>query len=769
MRFVLRSLLRNPGFALLAVLSLAAGIGLTAALLSVAEAILLRPLPVARPGEIARIFSVSQGQPLGFVSYPDFEDFARARSVSGAIAQTQVLVAVGDPPRVSSRVLLGLAVTANYFDVLGVPAAIGRTFRPGESRDAVVVVAHSFWQSQFGADRTIIGRVIQMGGAAFQVIGVAPENFGLDRFSHEQFYVPMGAYQSGLLPSAGHPLEDRSRRFLTVYVRAQPGARAEIPAIASRLEREYPESNRGRRAIVLSEFEARMRGDRTMPALTGLLAAVAALIALIACANLAGLLMLRNEARSREIAIKIAVGATRLRLFRERLMESALLAAVGASLGAAIAWTAAQLLASFATLPTDMPFSIAPRIDARVVMLLALATAAIGACAPSIKPRNSSRWRSAVVATEIAMATAMTVIGGMLLESIVAAGRIDLGYRTGHVLVMALDPAQVRYPEIKTRALYDQLLQRIPQLPGVRAAALAQSIPLGYTGAQRQIEIEGEEAARDRDRLSCWMNLATSGYFELLRMPVIAGRAFDDRDTAQSPPVAIVNQALARLFPGPAIGRRMRINGRSVEVVGIVRTAKYFTVGESPKPYFYLPYSQNYASRMVLHVETIGSPSKAAPAVIAAIRSLDASQPVSEIRALDDYFSKGAMFTARLGVRVMSVVSLCALLLAMAGLYGVVSQMVARRKREIGIRMALGARPGRVVALVAGHAAKLAAIGIATGFAAARLASRFVPGRMKPSVLLATAILILAATIVACLIPARRACSIDPSVALREQ
>lgn len=376
-------------------------------------------------------------------------------------------------------------------------------------------------------------------------------------------------------------------------------------------------------------------------------------------------------------------------------------------------------------------------------------------------------------AFEIAMATAMTVIGGMLLESILAAGGIDLGYRTGHVLVMALDPAQVRYPEIKTRALYDQLLERIPQLPGVKAAALAQSIPLGYTGAQRQIEIEGEDAARDQDRLSCWMNLATPGYFELLRMPLIAGRAFDDRDTAQSPPVAIVNRALASLFPGPAIGRRMRIDGRSVEVVGIVRTAKYFTLGESPKPYFYLPYSQNYASRMVLHVETVGRPSNAAPAVIAAIRSLDASQPVSDIRALDEYFSKGTMFSARLGVRVMSVVALCALLLSMAGLHSVVSQMVARRKREIGIRMALGARPGRVVALVAGHAAKLAAIGIAAGFVASRLASRFVAGPLSgamPSwIFPAAAILILAASIVACLIPARRACSIDPSVALREE
>ena len=312
---------------------------------------------------------------------------------------------------------MGLAVTANYFDLLGVPAQLGRTFRRSESRDAVVVLAYSFWESQFGADRSVIGRPLHMGGANFQVIGIAPENFGLERFTHEQFYVPIGVYEAGLLPSTGHPLEDRSKRFLSIYARASDQARAEIPVIATRLEREYPESNHGRRAVVLTEFEARMRGDRTMPALTGLLAAVAVLISGIACANLTALLMLRREARAREIAIKIAIGASRLRLLREAVLESALLSGIGASLGAAIAWTGARLLASLATLPTDMPFSISPRIDARVVILLAAAAAMISGCAPSIVPRNANRWRSAVVAIEVALATAMTVIGGMLFKT----------------------------------------------------------------------------------------------------------------------------------------------------------------------------------------------------------------------------------------------------------------------------------------------------------------------------------------------------------------
>ena len=763
MRFALRSLLRNPGFTLLAVASLAAGIGLTTVLSSLAGAILLRPLPVARPSEILRIFTVSQGQPLGFVSYPDFLDFSRAPSIRRAVAQTQVLVAVGDPPRIS----MGLAVTDNYFDALGVPAVIGRAFRPDESRQPVVVLAYSFWESQFAADPAIAGRILKMGGESFRVIGVAPENFGLERFAHEQFYVPMGAYEAGWLPSTGHPLEDRSRRFLNVYVRGSAAARSEIPGIAARLERAYPESNRGRRAIVLTEFETRLRSDQTMPALTVLLVLMAALIGVIAATNLAGLLMLRRAGRSREVAIKIAIGATRFRLLRENLLESALLSAMGALLGAALAFLAGRMLASFATLPTDMPFSIAPRVDARIVSGLA-AMAAVCGWTPSLQPRYANRWRGTVVALEIAVATAMTVIGGLLLHAILASGRIDLGYRTDHVLTLALDPAQARYNATATRSFYDQLLDRVQTIPGVKSAALAQSIPLGYTGAQRSIAIEGREAGRDQERLSCWMNLVTPGYFELIRMPVVAGRTFDRRDTSASPPVAIINEALAKWFPGSPIGRRMRVDNRTVEIVGLVRTARYFNLGESPKPYFYLPYSQNYASRMVLHVETAADPSKSAPAVIAAIRSLDASQPVSEVRALGDYFSKGAMFSARLGARVMSAIAVCGLLLAMAGLYGILSQTVTSRKREIGIRMALGARPAAVIVLVAWQAATLAAVGIAAGLASAGLASRFVPGEKALWIFAVSAVLILAASIAACLAPARRACLVDPVVALRE-
>ncbi len=765
MRFAVRSLLRNPAFTLLALASLAAGIGLTTVLSSLAGAILLRPLPVARPSEILRIFTVSQGQPLGFVSYFDFLDFARARSVSRAVAQTQVLVAVGDPPRIS----MGLAVTADYFDALGVSAVIGRTFRPDESRQAVVVLAYSFWESQFGADPSIPGHILKMGGASFQIIGVAPQNFSLERFAHEQFYVPIGAYEAGWLPSTGHPLEDRSRRFLSVYARASSAARSEIPGIAARLEREFPESNRGRRAVVLTEFETRLRTDRTMPALTALLILVAALIAVIVAANLSALLMLRRTGRSHEIAVKIAIGATRLRLLREALMESALLAATGALLGAALASSALRLLASFATLPTDMPFSIAPRIDVRVVIGLTAALAAISGLAPGLPPRHAGWWRGAVVAAEIAVATAMTIIGALLLHAILVSQRIDLGYRTDHVLTIALDPAQARYRETAARSFYDQLLARVQTMPGIKSAALAQSIPLGYTGAQRSIAIEGREPGRDQERLACWMNLVTPGYFDLIRMPVIAGRAFDRRDTAASPPVAIINEALAKWFPGSPIGRRMSIDHRTVEIVGLVRTARYFNLGESPKPYFYLPYSQNYASRMVLHLETRGDPSQSAPAVIDAIRSIDSSQPISEVRALGDYFSKGAMFSARLGARIMSAVAACGLLLAVAGLYGILSQTVMSRRREIGIRMALGASDTAVIFLVARQAAMLAALGIAAGIAAAVVASKFIAPEKNLWIFAASAAFILVAGLAACLVPARRACLVDPVVALRER
>jgi len=870
---ILRTFSRNPGSTALCVLSLAAGIGLTAALASVADAILYRPLPVPHPGEIVRIFTSSAEQPRRFVSFRDFEDYrSRSRTVVAMTAQTQVLVAVGGNPAaatggVPAKIRLGLAVTADYFDALGVPPSIGRGFRADEWRQPVVVLSDAFWRSEYGANPGMVGRAIRLGGVPFTVLGVARKNFGLDRFIHESFYVPMGVYESGILASNGHPLEDRGRRFLMVYGRLAPGptghdtkiesARAELSTLAARLEAEYPETNRGRRVIVTTEFEARMGADRTLPALAALLAALAALILAIASANAGGVLLARAEARGKEIAVRIALGATHRRLLLVSLREAGLLALAGAALGVPMAWAATKLLARVVALPTDFPFAIEPRMDARMVLIAVVASALaamVCGCAPALaarrveiaaglrsagdkiacptksagggvpgatrpRGRRQAAWRGGLAAVEVALATALVATGAWLLESVRSVDRIDPGYRVDGVLTMALDPAQTGYTRAATHVFYDQLLRRVRGIAGVKNAALAQSVVLGYTRTPAQVHIydiendsdsESEAAGTGqpgaergqtaRGQTTMWMNTVTPEYFALMRLPLVSGRAFDDRDTESSPAVAIVNQELAKRC---GVGTRIRVNGRMVEVVGIARTARYFDIHETPQPHLYLPYTQNYASRMVLHIET-GTQTKvcatlphietrtqtkvcvtrtALPvnasvltAVLHEIRALDAGQPVSEIRPLRDYLEQGAMLGARVGVDAIGAVGACALALALAGICGLISQAVRRRRREIGIRIALGATRSSVTGMVMRQAIAAVTLGTGSGLAAAVCATRllaavapatggigFWPAGMWPA---SAAAAVAIAGLVAALIPAWRASSIDPVTAL---
>jgi hypothetical protein len=334
----------------------------------------------------------------------------------------------------------------------------------------------------------------------------------------------------------------------------------------------------------------------------------------------------------------------------------------------------------------------------------------------------------------------------------------------------------VRKGEAQTRAFYDRVLERVQRLPGVRAAALAQSTPLGFTGAQSQITIAGDEiaSATEQDRFTIWMNTVSPGYFELMHMRIVAGRGFDERDTETSPPVVVINQELARFWKnGEAMGRRILMQGRQLQVIGVARTAKYFQVGEAPRPYFYLPYSQNFASRMVLHVEIAGEKTAGA-AVLGEMRGIDANQPVSEVRMLEDYFSQGGLFGIRVGLDIVGAVGTCGLLLALAGLYSVIASAVERRRREIAIRVAVGASRPAVVVLVLGQGIKLVAVGATAGLGLAlparRLLASLLPGSAAEDwrVLAVSTLIVIAASLAACLVPAWRASGIDPAVALQQ-
>lgn len=534
-------------------------------------------------------------------------------------------------------------------------------------------------------------------------------------------------------------------------------ARAEFATIAARLEAEYPQSNHGRRALVLGELEARLETDRTLPALARLLIAMGALVLVIAAANAGGLMLARAEAKSRETAIRIALGATSGRLLRGSMMQAVWFACAGAALGGAMAGAAVKALARVAALPTDFPFAITPRIDARVLVLSSLAlifATLLTGCAPSFKLR---RWRDVLVAIEIALASALAATGMWLMASVRSAGALDPGYRVDRVLTLALDPSQIGYSPERTRGFYQQLLDRLPR------AALAQSTMLGYTRTPARVVMEGDlENGR-----TVWSNAVTPAYFALLGIPMVAGRSFDDRDAANAPAVAIVNQEMAKLC---GLASRISVNGRWATVVGIARNAKYFDIHESPQLYLYLPYAQIAPARMVLHVESHG-----AEAVLGPIRAIDPAMPVSEVRPLRDYLDRGSMFGARIGVDAIGAVGACAIALALAGVYGVTSQVVARRRREIGIRIAIGATRQNVIATVLGRGAMLAGTGASFGLAIAWAATRTFAAIAAGTGAgigwreIAAASAVAAVSLAAAWVPAYRAAKIDPAIALRQE
>ena len=725
----------------LAALSLAIGIGLTAALASIVDAILLRPLPVAHPNEIARVFTASESQPFGFVSYPDYEDFRKSMPMT---AECLIPVAVGDPPQMR----LALAVTPDYFKVLGVSARFGRTF--DDDDQAVAILAHGSVGD--------IGKALRIGTKVYTVIGVAPKNFSLDRFLHADLFIPIRSYGDGKI------LTDRARRFLTVHVR---GPNAQITSIAMRLEQDHPETNRGRRAVALDEMTARLRIDKTMVPLARLLSILAALIFAIACSNACGALLMRAEARTKERAMKMALGAGRIRLLGESLREAGGLSLIGCAIGLPLAWMLKEALQRSVVLPTDFGISIGARIDWRVLLLTA-AAALLAAMVCGIAPvclrinvwatlkaheRNSkSRARNILAFLEIALAAALTATGGSLASGLSAARNVALGYRTKDIAVMTFDPGQAGYSEARTRAFYKDLTERVKSLPGVRSVTLAQSVPLAMTAAQRQIRIG------DQDEMTVWMNIVTPEYFAQMHIGIVQGRTFDDRDKA----VVIVNEELAKLI---GVGEKLKVAGRAVEVIGIAKNAKYMRWDEAPRQFFYLPYSQNFASRMTLHVESREN-------IFPLVRNMTHAFPMSDARPLAEYFDNGAMFAVKAALRIAAMAGTGGLTLALAGLYCVTSNSVRRRRREIGIRMALGARHASVFATIVSNGMRIAVLGTAAGLIAAQYASRLLQGFVPPASSVeadvGAAAVVFLMSMIACAVPAIGALRVDPAVVLRE-
>jgi predicted permease len=791
------------------VLSTALGVGATASIFSLIDAFLLRPLPVPDTGRVVRLTSVTQGSPVGRFSHPEVDDLrARAQAFSGLAASQNGLFGFSHTPEEQPRVTIGILVNGDFFPTLGVRPVLGRAFTADEDqvpgRNAVVVISYGMWQREFGGRPDVIGRRIRLNAVEFTVVGVAPESFvGVHPFLQPAMYVPrmMIREASGAATDA---LTDRTGRSLDVFARLKPGvsieqAREEMQRLAAGMEREHPDTNRGRGAMVFSQVGYRIAEDPDSLPLSWLFFAVAGLVLSIACINVANLLLSTAPARMRETAVRLAMGASRMRLLRQFAIESAVLSTAGTIAGLGIAMACAWFIRSI-EIASNLPLKLDARVDLRVVLFgfaVGVTSGVLAGLLPAIRStradlhtvlkstelrfaRSRGRMGQALVVAQVAVALVMLVLSGLFLKSIQVARDSDPGFRVANVLTMGFDPKIARYDLPRTRAFYRQLLDRVRAMPGVRSAALGQHIPLGVESSATEVAIDGYQAAPDQEALRIGSSIVSSHYFDAMGIPIVRGRAFDARDTETAPRVAIVNEAMAAKYwpTRDPLGATLTLQSRTAEkvaIVGIARLSKTRDIAETPQPFLYLPFEQSSQFRMVLFVETAADPAAFIGGVRGEVRALDPNQPIYDVRTMASHFQQQALWGVRLIAEVVAAVGLVGLGLSVLGLYGVIAYSVSQRTREIGIRMAVGASERRVLGMILRHGATLTAAGASLGMVLTLAMSTVISGLLNgvnprdPAVYAGALAVLVGVTLFATYLPARRAAGIDPQEALRAE
>jgi predicted permease len=823
-----RLLLKNPGLTAIAGLSLAIGIGVNSALFSLTDGLLLRPLAIAQPSHVVTVVSGTNSFTGNGLSYPDYLDFRRnSRSFSangsgspngslsandsGLAAFQFDTVGLAESANVQPQMRMGMLVSDNFFSAMGIEPILGRAFTPDEGkisgRDAIVVLSYDQWVNQFGRDPAILGRNIRLNGIDFKVIGVMPEGFtGMDLYIHPAFYAPLTMIErlgASAANPAANPLDDRGNRFLQVKGRLGSGAtreqaQAELISIARNLEKEYPATNRNHPVLVQTEMQARFQQDPYDSALVTTLMALAGLVLLIACANVANLLLARARSRTREIAIRLAIGAGRWRLLRQLLIESALLSSIGAVLGLGFGYFGIRFFKTI-PIPTDLPVSLTIQMDHRVLLfslftavvctlLFGLAPAwqavktdlilALRSAGLTASSRRRTIGRDVLVIGQVALSLVLLVAAGMILDGFRKSMAMNPGFRTDHVMTMQFDTALARYTPEQSRQFYRNLIDRTRALPGVKSATLAEAVPLAPNQGAQTVIPEGYQFPKGQESASEFGEAIDESYFSTMRAPMVRGRVFTASDKAETPAVAIVNEAFAaKYWPNQdAIGKRIRLHdgkGPLVEVVGIAKTSRYLFIAEPPTPFLYLPFAQQPSSQMAVLVETNDDPATIAAPLRDVVHTLDANMPIYNSRTLSNFYQMRAVSVLLIILELVSAMGLLGLALALVGLYGLISYSVSRRTQEIGVRMALGAGRGSVVKMVLRQGLILSLVGIAIGFAAS-LGVRGVLtrgliglGTSNPAVLILVPLGLLLVTIAACYVPAHRASQVDPIRALR--
>ena len=809
--YAIRSLRRAPGLTAFVVITIALGIGMTTSPFCMLDALIFRPYPVPRPGNVVTLVSTSRDNAFGGFSYREYLDIrAHTKSYDGVVAST-ILASVGfsADPGAAPRVRAGMLVSGNYFRVLGVEPQAGRGFRDEEDtvpgRDAVMVLGPGFWKHEFGGDPSVVGRVVRLNGTDFTVIGVAPESFpGMQIFVRPDFYMPLAMAHMFATDPQKNFLEDRDDRELGVKARLKPGtsrqkAQDELAALARDFEREYPGLNRDRGAAVRTQFEMRTRDNDANWKFGVIFTGLSLAVLLVACTNVAGLLLARARTSTREIAVRLALGAGRFRLIRMLLTESLVLACLGGLGGIAIGYASISFLSTF-RIPTELPITFPFRVDNRI-LAASLALSALSALfcglAPALQstradlvrglkaadadvPGRKRLWgRNALVVAQVSMSLMLLAAAFLMFRGFHQSVGEGTGFAKDHLLMTRFDPRLVQYDADRTRQFYRLLAERVRATPGVRSAGFTENPPLGLDvfGVVTFVP-DGFQMPRDRDSFTSAMDTVDEGFFETMEIPILRGRGFLASDTAEVPRVAVVNERFAkRYWPDTdAVGKRFRLDsatGAPVEIVGVARTVKYRQPTERPTEFVYLPLSQHPLARMVLMLRTSGDPLQLVQPVKEIVRSLDPNLPMLETRTYEDLYRYHTVEGPRVAVELVGTLGAVGLLLAIAGLYGVIAYNVSRRTREIGIRMALGARPPDILRMVLGKGLALVgigtAIGLAMGFALEQVMNSvlFNAGGVDVLVYLIVVPSMALVTILAAYVPARRASRIEPTQALR--
>ena len=805
-RYAVRTLRHNPGFAATAIFSIALGIGANSSIFSLADGLLLRPLPVPSALQVVTLRSRTPSGTPGNVSYADFVDFRdKNRSFDGLVAFALTRIAFAPDRQVQPELKTGMLVSGNFFRVLHVEPQGGRGFKPEEDqvpgRDAVVVLGHDFWKNQYGSDASVIGRSIRLNGVDFRVIGVAPESFtGMDQYVRPAFFIPAMMAPS-LLTSNQDLLTNRGKRSLTVKGRLKSGvsiqaASAEMSALSKSLEQSYPNTNRAFSVMVRTELQTRAEIQQGDVILVSLLFSIVLLVLLIACANVASLIVGRGRARAREISVRLAIGASRSRLVRQLMAESLLIAAAGGALGLVIAQLVVELAGTF-QVPGDIPLQFSFQLDQRVLLFtvfVSVACAILFGLIPALQStktdlvpalkageltqgRKRLLGRNALVVAQVAGSLVLLVMATQLFRGFSYLLKHNPGFRTDHLIMASFDPALVRYSNTQTDQFYKTLLDRTRTLSGVKSAALTFSVPMGTIQDGETVIPEGHQFPRGKESMDVLANIVDSNYFETFGVPVLRGRGFLPTDRADSPRVAVVNEAFARhYFEQNAIGKRIRLkdqNGPWVEVVGVVTTGKYLSLVEPPTDCLYLPFAQNPEQRMTLLALASGDPASLAAPLRDMVRSLDANMPMFGVRTMGDFFEQRSVKLLHMINSIVGVVGVLGLGLALVGLYAIVAYQVARRTREIGIRMAIGADRTQVMKMILRQAAAIGFTGVGIGvvlcFAGGRaLTVALSAPAFDPILFTLVAVALLLTTLLAAAIPARRAAQVDPMLALRQ-